>query len=229
MKRAHILLVGGDTDVRQMLAEQLYEPGLTDVVGYANAAEALAALAQHPADLCLIDAQLPDRTGESLGQLLRQGGMTGPILLLSPPSPQSSAIATEVILKPYRLGALLARLRHHLELWRQGLAEAAEGPLMLGPYRLDPAERLLTLGENKLRLTDKETALLAFLHGAPGQRASKETLLAEIWGYGPDLSTHTLETHIYRLRRKIATATSPGENWESELLLTEPGGYRLNG
>ena len=83
--------------------------------------------------------------------------------------------------------------------------------------------RLLT-GANarKVRLTEKETAILRFLYRAGQMPVSRETLLQEVWGYNSGVTTHTLETHIYRLRQKIEKdAANP------EILVTEAGGYKL--
>lgn len=115
--------------------------------------------------------------------------------------------------RPLRLGTLLARIAAMLE----------RAPnLRIGPWRLDAAARTLEdAAGRRVRLTDKEAAILAYLSAAPGGVA-RETLLAEVWGYSAAVTTHTLETHIYRLRRKIERDPSA-----AELLVTEEGGYRL--
>src|ERR1700724_1104618 len=86
-----------------------------------------------------------------------------------------------------------------------------------------PGSKMLT-GANarKVRLTEKETAILRFLYRAGQLPVSRETLLQEVWGYNSGVTTHTLETHIYRLRQKIEKdAANP------EILVTEAGGYKL--
>jgi DNA-binding response OmpR family regulator len=75
-------------------------------------------------------------------------------------------------------------------------------------------------------LTEKEINILRFLHRANGQPVSREVLLAEIWGYNSQISTHTLETHIYRLRQKSEGGTD-NSTMETPLLVTDAGGYRL--
>ena len=93
----------------------------------------------------------------------------------------------------------------------------------VGPYSFRPGSKMLT-GANarKVRLTEKETAILRFLYRAGQQPVSRETLLQEVWGYNSGVTTHTLETHIYRLRQKIEP--EPGQ---ARLLLTDAGGYGL--
>jgi len=82
----------------------------------------------------------------------------------------------------------------------------------------------ITEDEKKIRLTEKETNILKFLHRAPEGVVARDVLLHEVWGYNAGVTTHTLETHIYRLRQKIEP--DPGN---ARLLVTESGGYRLNG
>ncbi len=94
----------------------------------------------------------------------------------------------------------------------------------LGPYSFDPgAKRLVErAGARTIRLTEKEVAMLDLLWHAAGRVVPRAALLAQVWGYQSGISTHTLETHVYRLRRKIERDPA-----RAELLITELGGYRL--
>ena len=74
----------------------------------------------------------------------------------------------------------------------------------------------------KIRLTEKETSILKYLYRSGDKVVSRELLLHEVWGYNAGVTTHTLETHIYRLRQKIEKEPS-----NAELLVTETGGYKL--
>jgi DNA-binding response OmpR family regulator len=95
--------------------------------------------------------------------------------------------------------------------------------LRVGPYAFHPADRLLVDAKGrKLRLTDKEANILKYLYRAGDKSVTREELLAEVWGYNAGVTTHTLETHVYRLRQKIES--EPGN---ARLLVTEAGGYRL--
>ena len=114
--------------------------------------------------------------------------------------------------KPVRLAALVARIEDSL---------ARRQNFTLGPWRFDASARILEDGGRLVRLTDKEAAILRWLCQS-AEVVPRDLLLAEVWGYGAAIATHTLETHIYRLRRKIeADPANPS------LLLTEPGGYRV--
>lgn len=122
----------------------------------------------------------------------------------------TSPAVFDTLIKPFRLTTLLSRVR-------TALAEHG-GAMTLGPYRFVPADKMLVLGEETIVLTEKETAILQFLLTRP-QGASRDTLLREVWGYREGLTTHTLETHIYRLRKKL--------NHDANVLQTHKGLYRL--
>ena len=205
----HILLVDAQTVPRHSLAEQLAREGDYAVIEAGSADEARAASGYLFAIIDLDD-------GAGLGRALRQDGYDGPILFLG----EGDAGLGEQLVKPFRLSALLARLS--AQLGRHGAVE--DRAIQIGPYQFRPAAKLLTgEGQRKIRLTEKETNILKFLHAA-GRAVPRETLLHEVWGYSPAVTTHTLETHIYRLRRKIEE--SPGQ---AKILITEDGGYRLGG
>jgi DNA-binding response OmpR family regulator len=113
----------------------------------------------------------------------------------------------------------LARVRAQLR--QHELSEEAVFPI--GPYSFQPAHKvLLDENEKKIRLTEKETAILKYLYRTGDSVVSREKLLKEVWGYHAEVTTHTLETHIYRLRQKIERDPS-----NAEILITEKGGYRL--
>ncbi len=213
-----ILLVDDDLPLRQSVAEQLLLRDM-QVVETGTAAEAIAALtAQGPFTAILLAGTLPDGDGAALCTAWRGQGIACPIILLGG---RVVAAANDHIAKPFRLGQLLGRLD---ALLRPPAETTRVPPLPLGPYQFHVDEKLLVRPDDghKVRLTDKETALLRLLHDAAGGTVSRDALLEQVWGYRQGVSTHTLETHIYRLRRKMeADATAP------TLLLTEGGGYRL--
>lgn len=120
--------------------------------------------------------------------------------------------------RPLRWGVLAGRLTLLL-----GRSEAEEG-FAVGPYNCLPLERILidAEGEERAKLTDKEVSLLRMLGEQGKAGMSRDELLEKVWGYREGLDTHTLETHIYRLRQKIETDPA-----DPQLLLTIEGGYRL--
>ena len=127
--------------------------------------------------------------------------------------------ADDYVTKPFAFKELLARVRAQ----RRQHEASEDAVFSVGPYSFRPGSKMLT-GANarKVRLTEKETAILRFLYRAGQMPVSRETLLQEVWGYNSGVTTHTLETHIYRLRQKIEKdAANP------EILDTEAGGYKL--
>ena len=113
----------------------------------------------------------------------------------------------------------MSRIRVLLQQYEQ----SEDAILRFGPYMFNPASKLLLTKQDELiRLTEKETNILKFLYQAKERVVQRDTLLHEVWGYNAGVTTHTLETHIYRLRQKIETDPS-----SASFLVTEDGGYRL--
>jgi DNA-binding response OmpR family regulator len=210
-----VLLVDHDAVLRASLAEQLTRDGPYAVVEAGSAAEAREQAKDGSYALAIIDQNLPDGAGDALARELKTQGFETPVLLLA--DKDAPPAAAEYLEKPFRFADLLARLNQHLSRH----AASDDQPVAIGPYLFRPGAKLLTQGARKVRLTEKETDILKFLHAA-GTTVGREILLHEVWGYNPAVTTHTLETHIYRLRKKIEE--NPGE---ARILVTEDGGYRL--
>jgi len=189
-----ILLAESDDVLRASLQEQLEREGY-DVLAASDGEGAQGALKEAAGDL-------------------RARGLSCPVLLLTDGDGSS---AHESLAKPFRFSALLARL-HGLNTHQGGEEKAVK----IGPYTFHPSAKLLQIDGRKVRLTEKETNILKFLHASAGI-VPREILLHEVWGYGPAVATHTLETHIYRLRKKIEQDPA-----KAQILLTEGGGYRLS-
>jgi DNA-binding response OmpR family regulator len=194
------------------------------VVEAGTVAEGLEAARRSQPDLILMDLDLPDGDGREAARTLRGEGMGAPIIMLTAADADADQVqgldagANDYVTKPFRFGVLLARIRAHLRSHEQ--SEAAV--YRIGPYEFRPAGRVLIDDkQKKIRLTDKETNILKYLYrkGAP---VAREELLAEVWGYNAGVTTHTLETHVYRLRQKIEPDAG-----RVTLLITEGGGYRL--
>lgn len=219
-----VLVVDDDEALRGALVEQLRINGefAPQEAASLAAAEALFKLQRYEA--LLLGVRLPDGDGRDFCRALRVRGIRAPIIMLTTPHDGADAVsafeagANDYLIKPFRLNELLARLRAHMRSFER--SEDAE--ISLGPYRFLPAARQL-LDEKgvKIRLTDKEAAILKYLYRA-GQAVSRKTLLEGVWGYGQGVTTHTLETHIYRLRRKIEA-----DPQKARIIRTDAGGYRL--
>lgn len=219
-----VLLVDDDQMLRSSLAEQLAADASYTVVEAGSCAEGRARAAEGLYEFMILDIGLPDGDGRALCRELRDSGVSCPIVLLTAAESDADTIegldagANDYVTKPFRFAVLMARVHAHLR--SHGHSEDAQ--YRIGPYTFRPSAKLLIdEAAKKIRLTEKETNILKFLHRS-GETVPRETLLHEVWGYNPAVTTHTLETHIYRLRQKIEV--DPGR---ARLLVTESGGYRL--
>jgi DNA-binding response OmpR family regulator len=221
-----ILIVEDDADLRHSLAEQLQLNEEFEASGVATAGEALDRVKRQYYDAVLLDIGLPDMDGRELCRLMRREGVSAPILMLTAADGEADTVlglesgANDYITKPFRLQVLLARLRAQLRQHEQ----SEDAVFTIGPYTFRPSVKILMDDQKrrKVRLTEKETAILKYLYRAGKRTIGRDTLLNEVWGYNSGVTTHTLETHVYRLRQKIERDPS-----RAEILVTEPGGYRL--
>ena len=221
-----ILLVDDDDALRQSLAEQLQLHEEFTTVEAETAAKGLEAVKDTYFECILLDVGLPDMDGRDLCRLMRRNGVRSPIIMLTGVDSDADAIlgldsgANDYVTKPFRLGVLLARLRAQLRQFEQ----SEDAVFTIGPYTFRPSAKvLLDEAKNaKIRLTEKETAILKYLYRVGSKVVGRDVLLGEVWGYNAGVTTHTLETHVYRLRQKIESDPS-----NAAILVTEPGGYRL--
>jgi DNA-binding response OmpR family regulator len=222
---ARLLVVDDDHDLRDTLAEQLRMCDEFDVLTVGTAAEAADMVKGERVDLGIMDVGLPDMDGREAVRQMRRNGFRGPIIMLTGQGSDADTVlglesgANDYVVKPFKFAVLLARIRAQL---RQH--EASEDAIFrIGPYTFRPGAKILVNEKgSKLKLTEKETAILRYLYRAGTRVVSRDTLLSEVWGYNAHVTTHTLETHIYRLRQKIETNPA-----SARILVTEPGGYKL--
>jgi DNA-binding response OmpR family regulator len=224
-----VLVIDDDQVLRNELLEQLAADGefAPDGARSIEEASALLGVADTRFDAILLDVGLPDGDGRDFCKKLRLSGLKIPIIILTGSTAESDVIrgldsgANDYITKPFRLNELLARLRAQL----RSFESSEDAVFTIGPYVFRPAAKQLLepLKNKRIRLTDKEAAILKFLYRAAGRPVARQVLLNEVWGYNAAVTTHTLETHVYRLRQKIEPDPAA-----SRLLLTEGGGYRLD-
>ncbi|MDE2516923.1 MAG: response regulator transcription factor [Rhodospirillales bacterium] len=224
-----VLIVDDDDALRATLAEQLAVDGEFQAIeaGSIQAAETLLAAENARFDAILLDISLPDGDGRDLCARLRQAGQKLPIIMLTGADEEEDVVrgldagANDYIAKPFRLAELLARLRAQM----RSFENSEDAVFTIGPYIFRPSAKQLQdpARNRRIRLTEKEAAILKFLYRAGARPVPRQVLLNEVWGYNAAVTTHTLETHIYRLRQKIEPDPST-----ARLLLTEGGGYRLD-
>jgi len=221
-----ILVVDDDEELVGMLGDQLKLHEEFHVTTALSGAECLEAAKATNFDVILLDVGLPDMDGREACRLMRRSGVRAPIIMLTGADTDADTIlgldagANDYVTKPFKLGVLLARLRAHIRQHER----SDDAVFAIGPYTFQPANKLLVreADQRKVRLTDKETAILKYLYRAGDIPVAREKLLDEVWGYNAAVTTHTLETHVYRLRQKIEADPS-----NAKLLVTEPGGYKL--
>ncbi len=224
-----ILIVDDDDALRATLVEQLSFDGEFTAIEAGNVAEAEGRLARRDVrfDAIILDVGLPDGDGRDLCAKWRRQGVKVPIVILTGSDEESDVVrgldsgANDYIAKPFRLAELLARLRAQLRIFEN----SEDAVFTIGPYTFRPSAKLLQepSRNRRIRLTEKEAAILKFLYRAGTRPVARQVLLNEVWGYNAAVTTHTLETHIYRLRQKIEPDPS-----NARLLVTEGGGYRLD-
>jgi len=229
--RKRLLLIDDDDNLREELSEQFGLYGEFETTSVPTATAGIGATKETTFDLILLDVDLPDMLGTEACDLMRSGGVACPIVMLTGNDGDVHEIlglnsgANDYVTKPFRFAVLLARLRSHLRSFEQ----SEDAVFQIGPYEFKPAFKRMTPPQDEkgnrprdIRLTEKETNILKYLYRAGGKPVGRDELLHEVWDYNSSVTTHTLETHIYRLRQKIEP-----EKGTASILVTEPGGYRL--
>lgn len=219
-----ILVVDDDEDLRSILIDQLSLHPEFQILQEDSAAKGMQTARANNISLLIMDVGLPDMDGRDAVKQLRASGFTSPIIMLTGHDTDGDTIlgfesgANDYVTKPFRFAVLLARIRAQLRQHEQ----SEDATFIVGPYTFKPSQKLLLDEQgDKIRLTEKEAAIIKFLYRAGGV-VGRDTLLEEVWGYNSGVTTHTLETHVYRLRQKIEPDPS-----NASLLITESGGYRL--
>lgn len=220
-----ILIVDDDDDLRESLGEQFSLHDEFSALTAETAARGIEVATSEHVDLIILDVGLPDMDGREVCKKLRKGGYKSPVIMLTGQDSDADMIlglesgANDYVTKPFRFAVLLARVRAQLRQHEQ----SEDAVFSIGHYTFRPATKLLVDEQgSKVRLTEKETSILKYLYRAGEKVVTRDVLLHEVWGYNAGVTTHTLETHIYRLRQKIERDPS-----NAELLLTEMGGYKL--
>jgi len=220
-----ILLIDDDEDLREALADQLMLVEDFDVYEAEDGNRGAERARTEMHDLIILDVGLPDIDGREVCRMMRRQGVKCPVIMLTGHTTDSDTIlgldagANDYVAKPFKFPVLLARIRAQLRQHEQ----SEDAVFAIGPYSFRPgAKMLVDENDHKIRLTEKETSILKFLYRSGGRTVERDVLLREVWGYNAGVTTHTLETHIYRLRQKIEPDPS-----NATILLTDAGGYRL--
>ncbi|MBD20042.1 MAG: DNA-binding response regulator [Rhodospirillaceae bacterium] len=219
----NILLVGADEVLRKCLVELVGSQDGIFIKAVGSGAEGLRMIQEDQFDLLILDELNFDLKNIEFWRAIRFQGSLIPIILLSKSKALDKDIeggVNDCIVKPFHFRDLMARIRFQLTKSDQ----TKDSDYRLGPYKFDPNAQLLSdLSEDKIiKLTEKETSILKFLICHANSFVARGDLLDEVWEYNSGITTHTLETHIYKLRQKLEIDPS-----QAKILVTEPGGYRL--
>ena len=220
-----ILLINNDKDLGEALVFQLRLGEKYQIIETSDETSSLAQINNNFCDLVIINSQSSALKGYDLTKSLRLAGYKKPIIILinqnsnfDIPDDQNHK-ADEYIIKPFRYPVLLKSIETQLHKFKK----SENTQYNIGKYVFKPNSKILESKESiSIRLTEKENNILKFLYKNLGNVIRRETLLHEVWGYNSKVTTHTLETHIYRLRQKIEDDPS-----NAYFLITEPGGYKL--
>lgn len=221
-----ILVVDDDDLFRQTLCEQVRLHEEMVPIEANTGADALEKAKSENFDVIVLDVGLPDIDGREVCRLMRRNGVASPIIILTGASSSADVIlaldagADDYVTKPFHIGILLARIRAHIRQYER----RADAVFTIGPFTFKSADRRLVDDETNenIQLTEKETDILKCLCRAKDRTVKRDVLLAEVWGYSAAAETHTLDTHIHRLRKKIEIDPA-----HPRILIAERGGYRL--
>tara|TARA_Y100000814_G_scaffold52645_1_gene32729 strand:+ start:872 stop:1561 length:690 start_codon:yes stop_codon:yes gene_type:complete len=226
VKRKTILFVSEALMLKELLLDQLQKQGEYLLEESLSVTEAISLIVKEHFDCILIDSSLADVSLSNLCKNIRQEGVRSPIILVAEELGEDVAIvaldagANDYVLKPFKINVLVAKIRSNIRQFEQ--SEFAI--LRFGRFSFKPGDKILLNNSSKeeVRLTDKETAIIKLLYLSGGEVVTRATLLEEVWGYNTTLTTHTLETHIYRIRQKVGNASSG-----QDFIATESEGYRM--
>src|SRR6195952_3290482 len=229
MSARPILIVEDDDALRSVLADQVALGGAFHSTAGATLAEASHHLAAPEArfDTIILDINLPDGDGRDFCAQIRKQGHMMPIIMLTGATAEDDIVsgfkagANDYVVKPFRGNELLARVQAQL----RRFDTSEDAVFTIGPFTFRPAAKLLIRTDTKqrIRLTSQDVDILKFLYRRANQDVSRQVLMNEVWGYNAGVTSHTAETHIYRLRQKIEIDPT-----NCRLLINVPGGYQFD-
>jgi two-component system phosphate regulon response regulator PhoB len=208
---ARILIVEDEKDIRDVIAFNLKQAG-HEVQAVARGEEALAAMAARTPALVLLDVMLPDMSGMDVCRTLKRSPEFGhvPVLMLTARGEEIDRVvgfevgADDYVVKPFSMRELLLRVQAILR--RATGAVPASAVLEFGALRIDKDAHRVWVDGKEIELTALEFKLLLTFYERRNRVQSRGTLLDDVWGLSPDLSTRTVDTHVKRLREKLGPA-----------------------
>lgn len=223
-----LLIIEKSQELIDILQDQLELTGEFDITSAKTPEDGRIAIETQNSEIIILSSHNDIEATKQTITSWRKEGINIPIIVITNNANDGEAIslldngANDYLAKPFRMTLLVARIRAHLRQYDR----SADAVLAIGPYWFRQDSAILVDKGNErhhIRLTDKEASILKYLYRAFPQVVARDTLLDEVWGYASGVSTHTLETHVYRLRQKIEPDPK-----NASILVTENRGYRLN-
>lgn len=203
-----ILLVEDEPDIADLLTLHLSDLGYR-IDAVADGALALQKALATPYALIILDLMLPHLSGTEVCRQLRERERTTPILMLTAKSEERDKVlgldlgADDYVTKPFSISELLARVRALLRRVELDQPHEASAEISFGGLVIEPAKRKVQVEGEAVELTAKEFDLLTLFARNPGRAFSRQELLDKVWGYQYAGYSHTVNSHINRLRSKI--------------------------
>jgi two-component system KDP operon response regulator KdpE len=226
MNKPTILVIDDEVQIRKLLQITL-ESSEYNVLLAATAKDGLVAAANHKPDLILLDLGLPDKSGQEVLKILREW-YTHPVIILSVQSGEDDIVqaldngANDYLVKPYRTGELLARIR---SLIRRSVPDDSSPVITVGQITIDLVMRVVKKEGEVLKLTATEYSLLALFAKNEGRVLTHHYLLREVWGESYVAQSQYLRVFIAQLRKKIENDPN-----RPAIIVTESRiGYRFKG
>jgi two-component system phosphate regulon response regulator PhoB len=222
-----VLIVDDEQDLLGVLQHNLTREGYRTLTA-STGTRALDLAENARPDLILLDVMLPDLSGHEVCRRLRASRTTRriPVLMLTARNEEFDRVvgfeagADDYVVKPFSTRELMLRVRALLRRHQEDIGQ--EEPVSFGLITVDAAAHRIWIEQQEVGLTALEFRLLQFLLARKGRVQSRETLLSDVWGLSPDVSTRTVDTHVKRLREKLGPSGTYIETIRGI-------GYRLRG
>lgn len=210
---ARILVVEDEQDLQQVLEYNLRQAG-HEPLGALRGRDALELARSRRPDVILLDLMLPDLAGTDVCRALKSDPSTRqiPVIMLTARGEEIDRVvgfelgADDYVVKPFSVRELLLRIQAVL---RRSAAEPADGPegrVEFGCLVFDRAAHRVWVDNQELELTALEFKLLVTLYDRRDRVQSRAALLDDVWGISAEITTRTVDTHVKRLREKLASA-----------------------
>lgn len=225
MKKKILLLELNET-LRVKLSEQLIVNKDFDVTLVDSLQDAKWHIGKSPFDLLILGENVNSHSISSFLKLIKETQITNKVLFMKD-SDSEEISSTDgftdnhhFIEKPFRIQHLIKKIDFVLA----KISGSTDVTHIIGPFVFFPEKKIITFNDQAdIELTEKEVGILKCLLSSGEEIVDKDEILKQVWNYNLGVTTHTLETHIYRLRQKLEISPST-----PRIIVSEGGGFKLN-